>query len=887
MMEIIIKRINKKYLLSTLFICFWSLCAFAQETCELRFTTCPEDFNGDTLYVPPQVVALSSSVFTCDPAEVIEGFSSTSSPPSIVFIIDHSYSMMGLGNTWPGNDVDGSRFTVTRDLIDTIYKLHPDAEIGLVVFREVLYFDHRNNNLLVKLEGQGDQSYMPLLQLNQNVGKDMTGLDALDQILKTKTLRGYNEQFNDSVTCVDLVYEPKFSTIGNTNINNAMAAALQAMASAKNPPERQFFIFLSDGEPFPTTPSSRYPDINSWHGGKDPYFFETAKTNPTTFTVFFVNNDTIPPASLVTMTSNVRRNGYSSSNVNSNLWTLQTDYSALMSLIMKRVIKPIMTVTSGTATSMIINNVISTQIGDSGFIFSQRFPLNQGSTRFDMKINYHLKNNNDGTEKDTSSNIQFHVIRKDGAEIPDGVTTYCYQKERLSLYYNGQQVYVVNETMETLEIRFDPDDQIFQSVEVEVTNAMGQNRDLENIRLINNKTYWSKPFLRKIEPAVRGDNVLQHLYEDSIIVVYRNPEIPLDTIRIAVPFISGKSIAITAASYNDKNADGFIDSIYLKVEGAFNSTSISSILNNISLPAFRNFTIDSASVTSGGLGVYVTEKSQIPRTYVTDKDVLLISGTRIPGEEQIQSGIISISDNVAPVILRAELLTSGTEHDSLVVYFSEPVDSINSTRPYRFNTDENKEYQVLLNAGKTINDLHASSVKQVEKNFSIKPGDSIWINTAASITDTLGNTQRNPANRRVVVVVKQMPYRLIPEAVNNPFKPGADIPGAVKRAYEVVGRGGELSSEDGGVVIVVRPVKPLQAHVKLSGKVSIFDVVKNTVLENEQMVFDQEKKLLLYVWNGRNSKGRKVATGTYLAFMDMRDNADYVEIRSIPIGVKR
>ena len=88
--------------------------------------------------------------------------------------------MMGWGNTFLETILTG-RFKVTHDLIDTIYKVHPDAEIGLVVFsREVLYFDHRNNNLLVPLEGQGDQSFMPLLQLNQKIKGNTTGLQALN-----------------------------------------------------------------------------------------------------------------------------------------------------------------------------------------------------------------------------------------------------------------------------------------------------------------------------------------------------------------------------------------------------------------------------------------------------------------------------------------------------------------------------------------------------------------------------------------------------------------------------------------------------------------------------------------------------------------------------------
>ena len=46
---------------------------------------------------------------------------------------------------------------------------------------------------------------------------------------------------------------------------------------------------------------------------------------------------------------------------------------------------------------------------------------------------------------------------------------------------------------------------------------------------------------------------------------------------------------------------------------------------------------------------------------------------------------------------------------------------------------------------------------------------------------------------------------------------------------------------------------------------------------------------LYYVWNGCNSKGRKVSTGTYVAILSMTDNQDPPVSRkqTIRIGVKR
>lgn len=283
-----LNRLKFSFFMAHFFVLAFLVSGFSDQICEMYLNTCPENYNGDTIFVPPSIVAMSSSVFACDPSEIIEGIVDSAGPPSIVFVIDHSYSMCGWGNTYPGNDTYGSRFNVTRDLIDTIYKLHPDAEIGLVVFREVLYFDHRNNSNFVPLAGQGDQSYLPLLQLNDKYAGKNTGLEVLQSVLQTDTVVKYNSGAGVDVEAVDLVYKPGFATIGNTNINNAFDAALQAMQSAQYPKERQFVIFLSDGEPFPLGDESQ-------HGGKDPFYFQQGLNTPTTFTVYFNNETNVPP----------------------------------------------------------------------------------------------------------------------------------------------------------------------------------------------------------------------------------------------------------------------------------------------------------------------------------------------------------------------------------------------------------------------------------------------------------------------------------------------------------------------------------------------------------------------------------------------------------------
>ncbi len=246
---------------------------------------------------------------------------SAEEPASIVFVIDHSFSMMGASSTFPGNDTYGARFQATRDMLDSIYRISPNSEVGLVVFREKLCFDHRNNNFAVALPGFDDQSYIPLIKLNSQQGSH-TGLVVLQEMLKTDTVSIYNPIIGDSVECADLIYKPQFSTIGNTNVNIPFTAAKEAMKSADNPSERQYIVFIVDGEPHPV-------DSNSFD-------FVDGIQCPTTFTVYFSPDSGLPEC-YDSMTTNIQVNGYSFSNLQSSLYSMPGTYTDLMRTYCKNI----------------------------------------------------------------------------------------------------------------------------------------------------------------------------------------------------------------------------------------------------------------------------------------------------------------------------------------------------------------------------------------------------------------------------------------------------------------------------------------------------------------------------------------------------------------------
>jgi len=392
-----------------IFLCYSFI--FAVERCELLITACPETFDGDTILVPDKVVKLSSMIRACKASQTLQ--TSTGGSASIMFIIDNSGSMKGTN----GNDPTGSRFTVTRSLLDSIYKSQPDAEVGLIVFREHLFFDTSSTEyyadffkaLNTVLDDEPNQAYLPFLKLNQNYGSKK-GIDIIKDILVTNSSGG------------DLVYQPPYRNIrplslhggsGETNINGAFEGAKQAFANASNPKDRQFIIFLSDGEP-----------AGSAQAGLPSNYYEQGINIPTTFTVYFTDQNQAP-ASLVNMTNNIKNNGYSSSNPRSNIWPLQTSYDALLNLLMQNVISTILV--SGNPLRMSVNSKSSNIYIDSSFFFVDSFPIINELTKFTMDITYRYVNPKTNILKDTTVTITiyFKKVGQTAPALPNGMTMLC------------------------------------------------------------------------------------------------------------------------------------------------------------------------------------------------------------------------------------------------------------------------------------------------------------------------------------------------------------------------------------------------------------------------------------------------------------------------------
>lgn len=854
------------------------------ERCEWVLNQCPGDIDGQVIVVPSKVIALSSVVNYCNADEIIEVSTLVTDTPAIMFVIDNSGSMVSSTFT-RGNDNDGTRFTVTRDLLDTIYAAQPQTWVGLVVFSNNLYFDHRTHDILVPLDGVAgivrpeleNQSYLPPLKLDSLYmfdGALTKGIDILRYFLKTSTRPGSGAQLD---------YKPQFSISSGTNINSGFAGALQGFEKIPEDiisKDQRYIVFLSDGEPQPLTGR---PSDTASHGGKPPYYFKKGINTPTTFTVFLHNTQIEPPDSLIEMTENIRNNGYSGSNEKSDIWILKTSYDTLMSLFMQNIIQPILSKKNGTPTFMTVNGITSNTIVDSTFAFSQQFSLTRDTSKFTMEITYRIVDAASNMQFDTSIQSHFTIVRDENAGEPVTGLLNCWNRD-LALYYNGSPVYSVDETMNNLQVVFSHSDTISRNVNVQITNTNGPILDEVHLSLIKSGQDWKADFIHEIGIPVHRDPVLQHENTDSIVLIYRSNVNPLDTIRKSYPFSISRVLSFPAAYYYDSNADGIVDSMFLEVTGTVKPEDISSLQNFIKLPGYRNFIIQSINIENGGLGYKLTDPSGLVNTTVNSNDIITIDNGNLPAGGILTANIIFVEDRVAPVIISGNLISSEV-NDSLQVVFSEPVEKIDHKMPILFSLVDGTEYLVELEANGRLIDGKKYTVKviSVQSGFSISTGDSIWINPTAGIGDQI-NTQANPANRRVAINVQETPFTIVTKAINNPLKPTDQVPDFIRSAYEQNG----IVAPQHGLVIVVEPKGEILRSIYLQGTASIYDVVKNPIVKNIPGVFDKVTQKLYYIWDGTNSRGRLVATGTYSAILRISDTAKKLNVTTqIPVGIKR
>jgi hypothetical protein len=479
----------------------------------------PDSIAGDTVPVNDTMVAMAGKirVMPCTTRN-----NTIFHSPSIFFIIDNSYSMGGPG----GSDSAGNRFSLASKIIDTMmsmYPMYPMAEVGLAVFSGGLYYNPASKpgvfqTVTTPAMGLDDTgAFLPLLTLKATYGTQ-TGYEILKEVL--------------AVNNGTLTYPSILASQQGCNICCGFDAVLQAFPAAISVKRHQFIIFLSDGL------------ANLPIGGSEDF---TGATNcPATFSIYFSDQKSVP-STIRTYTENCRANFYSTTNALSQALVYNNSISdSLIKFIINNCIDVINS-DPGRFYSITVNGITSNywSAADSMFYFPSIFPLQHFITPFNCDIQ-----NCDYTNK----KVNFWVKTRQGTVLPR--TTYNVHKWDRNLVFRdsaGTAIVAATEAIDSIGLYFNfariDTLYTYSKVSIELRNNLAPV-DKETVVLDRGTNCFSGKFKRVVSAQpTPGNSILETREEnDSIIAIFRNSEtpiLPLDTLRIAIPYQKESAIRLS------------------------------------------------------------------------------------------------------------------------------------------------------------------------------------------------------------------------------------------------------------------------------------------------------------------------------------------------------
>ncbi|MBN1982518.1 MAG: hypothetical protein JW795_13375 [Chitinivibrionales bacterium] len=765
-------------------ICVWMHSSMAAKVGKYTYFGVPEKLQGKEFAVPSDMVAMGEFVT----AKKSTNATSVNMGGAAVFlIIDNSSSMYS-----QGNDQWGIRFSVTKAIIDSIYRINPNCEVGVTVFNAYNSFCQTDDNnifthMLTQLQEETDAklqnldtrgSFIKLLKLNQTYQSakagSKTGYEILKYYMQTDTITPKV----GTTKYVGLKYVPSDPVLSDpshssgTNISAGFQAAKYAMKKSIYPPDKQFIIFFSDG------------DANMPAGYKDLWFlFVDGKAVPATFSFYLTPGDTIPQ-SIVKMTENIKNNNFSASNKFTTLWSIKSNQDAMMDLMKKQLFPLIFsTVISKTPKKLSVNTLENTAWNNNGFLYDKLFPLKGEKNPFAYVLTYAVVKDSitpNGTTqtqlKDTVANISYSANLQEGPSTPDS-TRLAYWARTLGFFVDGNDAIWIDDKVKNMELRFEASriDTLYgyTNVVLELLTTSAGSPDKETLALTANGQLHEATIGVAVGVAAKqGDGVVQHQVRDTIIAIFRNKELPLDTLRDTVVTGIGGFCAMHQGIYFDINADGFVDSVAIAMQG--NGSIVTDNLAELAalisgrLPSFRRFALVEPKVLPAGLALLVKENNTTPTTYTTAEDVCSLSDTVfLKNGGMLTPSKISFIDSIAPVVMKAHLQDYLQQDidDELTVTLSEDVGDIAEPRPFCYLAPNGgAQYSALLSVKKLTGTTGLFLVKGLENATAIRQGDSIWINAPvqAPVSDTKGNSQRNPANvkRPITVTTIKAPVQI-------------------------------------------------------------------------------------------------------------------------------
>ncbi|KMQ52759.1 hypothetical protein CHISP_0528 [Chitinispirillum alkaliphilum] len=695
------------------------------------------NWSGDTVRVPENTVILHSVFDHCAPDSLREGFivePGAVDTISVFIIIDQSGSMRIYDST-------NVRYDVARNIIDSIYARSPASEVGLAVFANQLLHSYEDNSWFKQLfpDSGWHDSYIPLTPLNDTVD----GVPAVEklkwaiELSEELDFNGMNKLTNGNYGPTGRRnYQTQTNTgfVGTTDISLGFEAAKDAFKSASNLPENQVIIFLSDGEA-QNVDIERQPHLNDYILGEGV---------PATFTA--VIGESLIPDELDEMNRNIRNNDYSSFNHATSIWL--DDVNQKQRLLNNIITKLESSLESdlgyyvSTPVSMTINGIDALSFTDSTVVFPDlSLPLQGKHTTFDINYTYKFTT----TPEPVEFTRDFQVLVAQSSE-PQFESFECWEQDSIVFFHEGNEIFVVEEKMGRLEIRFFPETTTHSDIDLLIKSS--SSSDSLNLTLTNRSAYWNGSFDWEYGSS-KPDNVLQIESGDSIVVIYRNPLIPLDTIRKVLPVVPQRDLAVRNAYYVDTNADGHPNAIRV-TQGMERLTAqeCSLITQSLAVLTSRNISVKSVLPDENGFIIRLdSSEGQTPFTGLFPLERLTIQATDLPSGGSFPATEISIADSMAPVIVSATYydFSSDDENDTLVISFSEPVKAIENNQPFIFRS-AGREYQLQMEEVKRKGSDAVFSIIPSQQSTPSQ-GDSIRISTTAAISDTLSNVQLNLGNR--------------------------------------------------------------------------------------------------------------------------------------------
>lgn len=839
--------------------------AWSAEVCEATLD-CPINYEGsDTLKLPSNIISLSKVFKHCTPVFFDESYAPGNIDTiSLFFVIDHSGSMSV-------TDSSCIRFQLTSNLIDSLSASSPVSEVGIAVFSNQLLHNASIDPYAVKLDPSSayTDAYIPLTQLNSTV----SGLPARDYLKRVIALSpteidpgnnrklvngyyGHNGRHNGQQGYEHLLSEYN----GTTDITLAFDAARKAFQKAKNPKSKQYIIFLSDGEP-QNVDFERRAFINDFKSGTDL---------PVTFTAYWVNNSQPIPKQIIDMTNNIKNNGYSVSNLYSDVWKTQGNINELLSKLLKISTGHGFSQIPSTPVRLKINNDTSFSFDDTHAYFNKSIALQNPVTKLSVQFTYHYS-----PPLDVDSTRAFDLIIKSvpGIKMPPDITTTCYEQGTIRFFLNGVEATdILTDDQKNIEIRFYPSTPMIQnSVQLKISNAVSSSSDTLIVSATKQGSYYSSTITRETgSPKI--DNILQTSTGDSVVAFYQNSEFPLDMIRATKSIGAARKLGIISAFFKDQNADGFADVIRV-TESSDKVTieELNQLKPNLYFTGARSISIISLLKTGTGFDITIKVTDKNPNTAsFPDERLAIRSVPNLSSGGTFPSGSVIIADSMAPVIASAEFRNGKSnanvpDKDTLLITFSEKTDSVTAISPFKLI-----DPVTLVNYSMNLTNLSSGNgvtqrflVNFVEGKSTVSRNDSIWINENASVKDNNSIIQNNPDNRRVSLHSNAIKYTFTATAGPTPVNPKTySIPPFIRNQFED-------GSVPNGVVVLVKSGERILPQDSINAKISIYDQVGNTVLKNYPCVATSENGKLLYIWNGVNRNGRYVGEGTYVAVINV------------------